>query len=208
VLQPAGDLGLGQEPGAAGRVVGVAVEDLLQRHLAVQLGVKCHEHHAQTATGVGAQHAEPLAVAGGRADDVGHCMVDVGIAVGVRPAADVGERGLDDGAAGSCQALAGRAVQVEGREALLGVAAVEPEVRVDQGVEQGTVLGAQRALVGEPLGQRPALRARPGAEGEHELVARDHPVLERQQAEQKIAWGVVASWHREGSRPPAAGVAT
>jgi hypothetical protein len=35
VLQPAGDFGLEQEPRAAGRVVRVLLEDLLQRHLAV-----------------------------------------------------------------------------------------------------------------------------------------------------------------------------
>ena len=71
VLQPAGDLGLEQEPLAAGRVVGVVVEDLLERHLAVQLGVERHEDGAQAAPGVGPEDAEPLAVAGGRADGVG-----------------------------------------------------------------------------------------------------------------------------------------
>ena len=40
VLQPAGDLGLEQEPLAADRVVGVVVEDLLERHLAIELGVE------------------------------------------------------------------------------------------------------------------------------------------------------------------------
>ena len=68
VLQPAGDLGLGDEPLAAGRVVGVLLEDLLECHLAVQLGVQGDEHRAQPAPGVRPQDAEPLAVAGGRAD--------------------------------------------------------------------------------------------------------------------------------------------
>ena len=53
------------------------VEDLLQRHLAVQLGVQGHEDGAQAAPGVGPQDAEPLAVAGGGADGV------AGRAVGV-----------------------------------------------------------------------------------------------------------------------------
>ena len=70
MLQAAGDLGLEQEPGAADRVVGVAVEDLLQRHLAVQLGVEGDEDLAQAALGVGPEDAEPLAVGGGRADRV------------------------------------------------------------------------------------------------------------------------------------------
>ena len=56
------------EPLAADRVVGVLLEDLLQRHLAVQLGVEGHEHLAQPAPRVRPQQAEPLAVAGGRAD--------------------------------------------------------------------------------------------------------------------------------------------
>ena len=66
VLQPAGDLGLEQEPLAAGRVVGVRLEDLLERHLAVQLAVQGDEDRAQAAPGVGPQDAEPLAVGGGR----------------------------------------------------------------------------------------------------------------------------------------------
>jgi hypothetical protein len=40
MLQPAGDLRLGDGPFAAGGVVGVLLEDLLQRHLAVQLGIE------------------------------------------------------------------------------------------------------------------------------------------------------------------------
>ena len=66
VFEPAGDLGLDQEPLAAGRVVGVVVEDLLERHLAIQLGVEGHEHGPQPAPGMRPEHAEPLAVAGGR----------------------------------------------------------------------------------------------------------------------------------------------
>jgi hypothetical protein len=58
VFEPAGDLGLDQEPLAAVGVVGVVVEDLLQRHLAVQLGIQRHEDGAQSATGVGPKDAE------------------------------------------------------------------------------------------------------------------------------------------------------
>ena len=85
MLQPAGDLGLEQEPLAAGGVVGVLVEDLLQRHLAVQLGVEGHEDGAQAASGVGPQDAEPLAVAGGRADGVAGGAVGVAVADRVEP---------------------------------------------------------------------------------------------------------------------------
>ncbi len=68
VLQSSGDLGLGDEPLAAERVVGVLLEDLLERHLAVQLDIQRHEHLAQPAPRVRPQQAEPLAIAGGRAD--------------------------------------------------------------------------------------------------------------------------------------------
>ena len=43
MLEAAGDLGLEDKPAAADGVVGVRVEDLLERHLAVQLAVECHE---------------------------------------------------------------------------------------------------------------------------------------------------------------------
>ena len=79
MLQPAGDLGLDQEPLPAHRVVGVPVEDLLERHLAVQLGVERHEHRPETASGVRSEHAEPLTVAGGRADGVGCRAVDIAL---------------------------------------------------------------------------------------------------------------------------------
>ena len=67
MLQPAGDLGLQQEPRAAVGVVGVPVLDLLERHLAVQLLVVGDEDLAQAAAGVRAEDAEPLARGGGHA---------------------------------------------------------------------------------------------------------------------------------------------
>jgi hypothetical protein len=64
MLQPAGDLGIEQEPLAAGRVVGVVVQDLFERDFAVELGIECHKDRAQTAAGVRPQHPEPLALEG------------------------------------------------------------------------------------------------------------------------------------------------
>ena len=55
VLQAAGDLGFEEEPGPAVRVVGVLVEDLLERDLAVQLRVEGDEDRAQAAPRVGAE---------------------------------------------------------------------------------------------------------------------------------------------------------
>ena len=112
-----------QEPLAAGRVVGVLVEDLLQRHLAVQLRVQGDEDGAQAAAGVGPQDAEPLAVGGGRADGVaGRCgrrrrrrVEPEPSWVRVRSIVGVAERG---------QALAGGPAGGDRGQALLDVAAV------------------------------------------------------------------------------------
>ena len=103
VLEPAGDLGLDHEPLAAGRVVGVLLEDLLEGDLAVQLGVERHEHGPQAAPRMRPQDPEPLAVAGGRADRVSGRPVDVVIigfaGLAVPAAGDAGKRGFDGGLA-------------------------------------------------------------------------------------------------------------
>ena len=156
MLQPAGDLGLEQEPTAAGRVVGVLGEDLLERDLAVELGVQGDEDGAQAAGGMGPQDAEPLAVGAGGAGGV--AGGPVGVAFLGRARADVAERGLDRRAGGG-QAVAGGAVDVDGGEASLGVAAVELQVGVDQGVQQRPVLGLRRA----PCSTKSAARGLPGA---------------------------------------------
>ena len=59
------------------RVVGVMVEHLLERHLAVQLGVEGDKDRAQAAAGMRPEHAEPQAVGGGRAERVAGRAVDV-----------------------------------------------------------------------------------------------------------------------------------
>ena len=79
---------------------------------------------------------------------------------------------------------------------------------VGQGLEQRPMFGAQGALLGEEVGQGLARRGGPDGEGRDELIAVDHPVLERQQTEEQVAGRVIASWHRLDSRPLAAGVAT
>jgi hypothetical protein len=142
MLQAAGDLGLEQESRAADRVVGVLVEDLLRRHLSVQLAVKGDEAGAQSTSGVRPQEAEPLAFGGRRADGVARRAV--GVAVGLGPGSDVDEGGLDVGPAGRGQALAGRAAQIQCREAPFGIAPVDGEVLGEQGLEQGR--GAGRSI--------------------------------------------------------------
>ena len=59
MLQAAGDLGLDDEPGPAVGVVGVVRLDLLERDLAVELGVLGDEDLAHPAPGMGPEDAEP-----------------------------------------------------------------------------------------------------------------------------------------------------
>jgi hypothetical protein len=93
------------------------------------------------------------------------------------------QRPFDLRAASGGEAVAGRAVQFESGEAVLGVVAVELQMDVGQGVEQHAVLGPQRILIAKEIGQWSSGRGGPGAERGHELVARDHPVLKCQKAE-------------------------
>ena len=68
MLQPAGDLGFQQEPGAALGIVGALGFDLLQRHLALELGVERDRDLADAALGVGPEDPEADAF-GGRAPE-------------------------------------------------------------------------------------------------------------------------------------------
>ena len=70
MLQAAGDLGLEQESLPAVRVVGVIVEDLLERHLTIQLGVESDVNGPQSAPRMRPQHPESEALGGGRAGAV------------------------------------------------------------------------------------------------------------------------------------------
>ena len=78
VLKSAGDLGLDQKALAAAGVIGVAIEDLFERHLTVQLAVEGHEDGTESALRVWSKDAEPLPVARGRADGIGAGAVQVG----------------------------------------------------------------------------------------------------------------------------------
>ena len=113
VLQPAGDLGLEHEAAAAGGVVGVRVEDLLDGDLAVQFAVEGDEHGAQAAFRMRPQDTEALAVGSGRADatrsrcgrrrrtrstdadaDAGESFLDLAVAECARPSRVVRPAGI------------------------------------------------------------------------------------------------------------------
>ncbi len=77
MLEPAGDLGLEQEPRPAYGIVGMMVEDLLQSDLAVQLGVERDKDRSQPTAGGGPQNAEPLAAGSGCADSEARRAVNI-----------------------------------------------------------------------------------------------------------------------------------
>jgi hypothetical protein len=111
----------------------VLLEDLLERHLAVELGIQGDEHLAQPASRMRPKQAEPLAVAGGRAQGqnggaIGVIVtVEVGSAVVLGPC-DAGERRLDLRLAQHRQAGAGGAVGGNCGQALLHVAPMRLQV--------------------------------------------------------------------------------
>ena len=155
VLQPAGDLGLGDEPLAADGVVGVLFEDLLECHLAVQLAVERHEDGAQAAPRMRPQDAEPLSVGGGRADGIGAGSLGVFIVVAGRTVtgADVPEGRLDVRAAGAHQPFASRASDGKDGEALLDVAAERLDMHAGDGLDGGAARGIEVSEVDEMVGQ-------------------------------------------------------
>ncbi len=194
VFQPAGDLCLGQEPGATVRLVGVVVEDLLERHLAVQLLVDRHEDGAQAAAGVGPEDAVTLAVRRGSADGVsgGAFGVIVAIAIGAEDEAD--ERRVDLRVVEGSEAPPDRRLDPDGGNALPGVIAVPLEVLSGQRLDQAALLGVEVAEGLKVVVQGPGLVADPGVEGGHELDLVDQADLESQEAEEEVAVGV--GYHR------------
>ena len=172
------------------------IEDLLQRHLAVQLAVHRDEDGPQAAAGMRAEHAEPLAVAGGGADGVGSGAVEVGVGLGgTRAGADVGQGGVDLRVAESGQLIAGGAADGDRRQTVLGVATMLLQVQRDHRLDAGSLLGVEVTMADEVNRQRSALIAGPRLKGGHELHLIDQAVLEREQAEEQVARGVDRTGH-------------
>ena len=185
VLQAADDLGLQQEAGPAEGVVGVVVEDLLQRHLSVQLAVHRHEDGAQAAPGVGPEDAEPLAVGGGRADGVVGRAVGVGIGIGV----EVGQGSLDRGIAQA--ASDSRVERPAGMAARLFAASPPWASRWIAAIAStaGRCADLEVPQRDEVVGQRPGPVAGPGLEGGDEPGLVDQAVLQRDEAEEEVSVG-------------------
>src|SRR5262245_41717088 len=97
------------------------------------------------------------------------------------------ERGVEFGVGDLRQAVASGSADGESGEALLGIAAVTPEMLDDQSLHQGQAGGIQGALLGQDLGHAAVPGLGPCMEGGYELSLIDQPRLERQQSEEQIA---------------------
>ena len=145
VLEAAGDLGLDEEPLAADRVVGVMVEDLLERHLAVQLAIEGHEDGPQGASGMGPEDVEPLDFERGRSNRRVCSAVGVIVIVGrAQRRADVPEGRLNVRAAGAHEAFASGPSDRKDRKALLNVAAKGLDMHTGDGLDSSARRGASR----------------------------------------------------------------
>ncbi len=191
VFEPPGDLGLHQEPLAADRVVGVVVEDLLECHLAIQLGVQGHEDRPQPAAGMRTEYAEPLAVAGCCADGnaagaVGIVVLDAGRGMS---GGEVVERRLDFGVADPGQALLRRPTGRDPGQGFPHVATVAIEVPRDQRLDRRAVVRVEVAARLQVIGQAPGLFESPGLERGHELALVDQAILQCKHSEEELSVG-------------------
>ena len=191
VLQPSRDLGLDEEPLAADGVVGVAVEDPLDRHFPVELAVQAHEHRAQTALRMRPEDAEsPAFVRSRHADASG----PLGIDLRRRAPAEEAHRLLDLRAAGPREGVADGSGDGDRGEATLRVIPVRREMLGGERFEERSAGRVQVAPVHEEIRHRPT-RRRPNGERRRELVPVDHPVLQGEQAEEEVAARVVSTRH-------------
>ncbi len=202
VFEPAGDLGLGDEPLTAQGVVGVPLEDLLQGHLAVQLAVERHENHPQPAPCMRPQDAESLAIGGGRADGITAGAVGVFIVVVGRPVrrANAPERRLDVRAAGVRQTFPSRASDGQHGEALLNVAAKGLKVHIGDGLDGDAPRGIEMSESHKMIGQGSRPVARPRREGRDQRPWSIRPFWrasrpKSRSREGSAGWGMIVARH-------------
>ncbi|MFO0952505.1 MAG: hypothetical protein U0835_15435 [Isosphaeraceae bacterium] len=149
VLEPTGHLGLDEKPLAAHGVVRMMVEDLLQRHLAMQLLIDGDVNGAQSAAGMGPHDAEPRTVTRGGVELEGRRTVG-GLG---RHCTRMRERRLELRPVDDGEAREGGGVDLERRQALLGVAPMSRNVPVDQGQQQVTAGRVEGLLLDQQVSQ-------------------------------------------------------
>src|SRR5262249_46318558 len=154
------------------------VEDLLQGHFAMQLGVHRHEDGTQSTAGMRPEHPEPQAVAGGRAYGVRGGAVPVVLAILLgRSGSNMSQGTLDVGIAESSQALVSGAASRDSCQAPLDVTVLS-DVQVCHRLDDSPLSAAEMTERDEMVGQAAGLVEGPGLEGGHELDLVDQTILE------------------------------
>ena len=172
----------------------MAVEDLLERDLAVELGVEGHEDRTQAPSSVGPEDAEPLAVAGGSprrrrcrfGSASSFSVAPEPLAAWPRVASIVGIADLREARP------KGRA-RVERRQALFGVVAVAMEVLDGKPLKQVSFVRVDHPLSGQDIGDPTRLVAGPGSKGENQHILVDQPVLQGEQPDEQVTVRGVAA---------------
>jgi hypothetical protein len=163
------------------------IEDLLERDLAVQLFIEGHENGAQTALRMRPEHSIALRRMRRRAGGKGYGCLDARREIGGDTAC---ERSIQLRIADRSQPGMGRRPHANGSETLLHISAVTSNVARDQGFYEPAVRGLEVMPSREMFRQRLRLIAAPRLERREELVLIDDPVLERENSEQQVAFGV------------------
>ncbi len=177
----------------------MGVEDLLERHLAVELAVQRDEDFAQASLGMGPEYVEPLALGGGgaRGEAGGAVGIFAGASVG---RAKVGERGFHIGIVDAVQALAGRAADGDRGQAPRCIAPVPGEMGTSQAFQKRPMRRVEVSQGDEMFGKGPGFVAGPRMERGDQLPLVDQAVLKREQSEEEVARWVGRRCH--GCRLP------
>ena len=161
------------------------IEDLLERHLAVKLGVQRDEDGAQAAAGVGPQHAKPLAVGGGRADGVAGGTVGVAV-LGV-PWPEATWPSVASISGSPSLARLSRVDLPAGTAARLFSTSPPCRLMRRAGLDGRAIVAVQIAAGYQMVGQSRGLVAGPSLKGGDEGTLVDQAVLQREQSEEEVA---------------------
>ena len=187
VFEPAGNLGLELEAGAATVVARMPLLDQLQRDFSVQLLVASDEHLAQPSPGEWPEHVEPLDAGVFRAEPDRFGVI--GREVRRVEATEEGKAGIQLRVGDVSERLPGRATRPDRGQAATGIAAVTLQVFVDQRLQQVALVDGQGPLFDQDPVERPRLVEDPRADRGDEGLARDEVHLHRQDTEEQVAVG-------------------
>ena len=122
----------------------MSLEDLLERHFAIQLGIECDEHRPQSALGMWTQQMEPRA-----ARDRRSRVTSIRSSV----QAVLCHRGRELRRTHARQGFANRAADRQRRQASLKIAAVDAEVLRSESLDQGSAFIIEGPLIDQDLRQ-------------------------------------------------------